>query len=572
MVRMNLAQSHSKRGPAAALTALLVGVASLLAYLPAVRDGFVSWDDPQNFLNNPNFRGLHWAQLRWMWTNHLTQHYNPLAWMTLGLDYHFWRMNSFGYHLTNILLHSVDAVLFFWLSLSLLRLATRAESKRNQGALIAGAAFAALLFSLHPLRVESVAWVTERRDMLSGIFYLLAIMAYLQRFAEPGNQNRQRKYYWVCLILFVAALLSKEMVVTLPLTLLILDVYPLRRLPDPSGRWLGGSSRWVWLEKLPLLVLSAADGVMTLVISLHNNVSQGLGAMGWVPRITVTVYGMAFYLLKTVAPSDLTAFYPMTPHKTDPAGIPFLLSAAVVLAITAFAIALRRRFPALLAVWAAYTVTLLPVGGIFHNGLQIAADRYTYLGTVGWALLAGVGVMALWRWTAGAGLRRAAVAACAVGVLALLAWRTRAQIGFWHDSVALWGQAVAVEPSALALNTLGAAYGDEGDSIGAVDAYLRAIAMEPKYALAHNNLGFAYLDLHRLNDAMNEFRLARELAPNLGLPDNGIGNVLRMEGKLDEAVQEYQRALQLYPNDTQARKNLQWALTVKESLAPHQRD
>lgn len=564
---MNFAQPHNKRGPAAALTALLVGVASLLAYLPALRDGFVSWDDPQNFLNNPNYRGLRWAQLHWMWTNHLTEHYNPLAWMTLGLDYHFWRMNSFGYHLTNILLHSLAAVLFYWLSLSLLRLGTGAESQRNH-ALIAGAAFSALFFSLHPLRVESVAWITERRDMLSGIFYLLAIMAYLQRFNEDGSLSRQRRYYWLCLILFVAALLSKEMVVTLPVTLLILDVYPLRRLPGASGQWFGGSSSWVWLEKLPLLVLSAADGVMTLVISLHKNVSQGLGAMGWVPRLTVTVYGMAFYLLKTVAPSDLTAFYPMTPHKTDPAAIPFLLSAVVVIAITVLAVVLRRRFPALLAVWAVYTVTLLPVGGIFHNGLQIAADRYTYLGTIGWALLTGVGVMALWRWTDGLGLRRAAVTACAVAVLALLAWRTRAQIGFWHDSTALWGQAVAVEPSALALNSLGAAYVDEGDSIGAVDAYQRAIALAPKYALAHNNLGFAYLDLHRLNEAMNEFRVARELAPNLGTPDNGLGNVLRMEGKLDEAVQEYQRALQLDPNDAQARKNLQWALTVRESLSP----
>ncbi len=400
-----------------ALAAIAVGLLSFMTFLPALRNNFVTgWDDGVNLVDNPYFRGFGWTQFKWMWTNHLLEHYVPLTWMSFGLDYVVWKLNPVGYHLTNILLHGVNAGLFLWLALRLFKLARPAAADRDQASLIWGAAFAALLFSLHPLRVESVAWATERRDMLSGCFYLLALLAYLRRFKDEQSRGGTRKYYWLCLAVFVASVLSKEMTVTLPVVLLILDAYPLRRLGGAPGQWFGPAVRRVWIEKIPFFAVSAADGLMTLHVSIGKHVAESLQQTGWIPRIAITTYGMMLYLLKTVLPAHLSAMYPVTRHRVDPAAAPFLVSSAALLAITAAAVALRRTFPGLLAVWLAYTVTLLPVGGIFHNGYQIAADRYTYLACLGWALLGGRRVERLLAQNAPRGAGRCGARDCIPGV------------------------------------------------------------------------------------------------------------------------------------------------------------
>src|SRR2546425_399213 len=212
------------------LAPVLVALVTFAAFLPALQNQFVSFDDDKNFLDNPHYRGLAWTHLRWMWTTHLG-HYIPLTWMTLGLDYLLWGMNPVGYHLTSLLLHAANAVVFFFVVCRILTLALPAPSERSH-ALTAG--FAALVFAIHPLRVESVAWVTERRDVLSGLFYLSAILIYLR---ASGRGERGRGWYWLSVAVFVLALLSKSMVVNLPVVLLILDVYPLRRLGGAVGWW-----------------------------------------------------------------------------------------------------------------------------------------------------------------------------------------------------------------------------------------------------------------------------------------------------------------------------------------------
>src|SRR5436189_5366354 len=216
------------------LVPVLIALVTFAAFLPTLQNQFVNWDDDDNFLGNPHYRGLAWTNLRWMWTTHLG-HYIPLTWMTLGLDYLLWGMNPLGYHLTSLLLHAANAVVFFFIVRRILTLALPAPSERGH-ALTASAGVAALVFAIHPLRVESVAWVTERRDVLSGLFYLLTILMYL-RACERGE--RRRGWYWLSVAAFVCALLSKSMVVNLPVVLLILDVYPLRRLGGPSA---GGAS------------------------------------------------------------------------------------------------------------------------------------------------------------------------------------------------------------------------------------------------------------------------------------------------------------------------------------------
>src|SRR5881409_306616 len=358
----------------------LIALVTFAAFLPALQNQFVSWDDPENFLDNPHYRGLAWSQLRWMWTTH-QGHYIPLTWMTLGLDYLLWGMNPVGYHLTSLLLHAANAVVFFFVVRRLLTLALPGPSERGH-ALVLSAGFAALVFAIHPLRVESVAWVTERRDVLSGLFYLSAILIYL-RTCERGE--RGRGWYWAAVGLFACALLSKSMVMNLPIVLLILDVYPLRRLGGATGWW-SEPARRVYVEKIPFVLLATAAAAIAVMAQLSVHAAASLAQLSVPGRVAVSAYGLSFYLWKMVVPLNLSPLYPLSPI-VNPWAMPFVLSYTMVLAITAIALALRRRVPGLPAAWSAYVVVLLPVLGIFQSGPQIAADRYTYLASLGWAIL-----------------------------------------------------------------------------------------------------------------------------------------------------------------------------------------
>src|SRR5213592_402053 len=334
---------------------LLVVLITLAAFLPTLQNQFVNWDDDKNFLDNPHYRGLGWTHLRWMWTTHLG-HYIPLTWMTLGLDYLLWGMNPLGYHLTNLLLHAENAVVFFFVVRRILTLALLGASERGL-ALAVSAGFAALVFAIHPLRVESVAWATERRDVLSGLFYLLTILMYLRAY-EFGA--RGRGWYWLAVAVFVCALLSKSMVVNLPVVLLILDVYPLRRLGGAIGWW-SEPARRVYVEKIPFVLLAAAASAIAVMAQSSVHAALSLAQLSMPGRLAISAYGLSFYLWKMVVPVNLSPFYER--GLIDPWATPFLLSYGLVLAITAIVLALRRRVPGLLAAWLAYIVVLSPVLG-----------------------------------------------------------------------------------------------------------------------------------------------------------------------------------------------------------------
>src|SRR5690242_13420027 len=203
-----------------------IGLVTIVAFLPVLHNGFVSWDDDRNFVENPHFRGLGFDQLRWMWTTFHMGHYVPLSWMTLGLDYEIWGLNPTGYHLTSLLLHAASAIVVYFLARAVLELTRPAASDSTRHQLDAAAAFSSLVFALHPLRAESVAWATERRDVLAGLFYFSSILAYLR--SRLGVKSRRG--YSIALFLFVCALLSKATSMSLPAVLVILNVYPLRRL------------------------------------------------------------------------------------------------------------------------------------------------------------------------------------------------------------------------------------------------------------------------------------------------------------------------------------------------------
>src|SRR5213080_2287456 len=546
------------------LVPALIALVTFAAFLPVLQNQFVDWDDQRNFLDNHHYRGLGWTHLRWMWTTHLG-HYIPLTWMTLGLDYLLWGMNPVGYHLTNLLLHAANAVVFFFVVRRLLARALSSPSERGH-ALALSAGFASLVFAIHPLRVESVAWATERRDVLSGLFYLVAILMYLR---AREREERGRGWYWLSVAVFVLALLSKSMVVNLPVVLLILDVYPLRRLGATIGWW-SKPARPVYVEKIPFVLLAAAACAVAVMAQSSVHAAVSLAKLSVPGRLAVSAYGLSFYLWKMVVPVNLSPLYELPPT-VNPGAMPFILSYGLVLAITALVLVLRRRVPGLLATWLAYIVVLLPVLGIFQIGLQIAADRYTYLAGLGWAILAGAGLLSCWRTSRGsktgtpAALLVAGVAICVVVGLGVLTWN---QVQVWRDSERLWAHALAIDPdSPVAQNNFGYELDRRGKLAEAIDHYRLALRIKPDYALAHTNWGAALGRQGKPAEAIDHYRQALRIKPGDALAHTNWGVELAQQRKLAEAIEHFQEALRIKPDDALAHTNLGLALTLQGKLA-----
>src|SRR5438876_7017380 len=538
-----------------AVIPLVIAFSTFAAFLPARQNQFVNWDDAENFLDNPHYRGLGWSQLHWMWTTH-QGHYIPLTWMTLGLDYLLWGMNPVGYHLTNLLLHAANAVVFFVVVRRLLTRALSSPSERGY-ALAVSAGVAALVFAIHPLRVESVAWATERRDVLSGLFYLLTILMYLRAY-EFGA--RGRGWYWLAVAVFVCALLSKSMVVNLPVVLLILDVYPLRRLGGAIGWW-SEPARRVYVEKIPFVLLAAAASAIAVMAQSSVHAALSLAQLSVPGRLAISAYGVSFYLWKMVVPLNLSPLYER-PLTLDPSAMPFVLSYGLVLALTAIVLALRRRAPGLLAVWFAYVVVLLPVLGIFQSGPQIAADRYTYLAGLGWALLTGAALLSVSRRLPFLSTGLAFFLLLGLGVLT---WN---QVHVWHDSENLWSHAVAIDPGApVGQYSRGWALAQQGKLTEAMAHYQTALRLNPDYAEAHTAGGALLADQGKLAEASEHYQTALRLKPDHAEAHGNVGSALARQGKLAEAVEHYQTALRFKPDHADAHYNWGNAPTREGKLA-----
>ena len=443
---------------------------TLAAFLGVIQNGFVNWDDPVNFLENPRYRGLGLAQVTWMFTTFHMGHYIPLTWLTLGADYLVWGMDPRGYHVTSLLFHAATALCFYVLARRLLTRALPAATPDADVTL--GAAAAALLFAVHPLRVESVAWVTARRDVVSGLFFMLTVLTWLKSVEAPAESRR--RWYAGSLVLFVCALLSKSLAVAVPVVLVVLDVYPLRRLGGARG-WL---PRRVWLEKIPYVLLAGAAAVVAIAAT-PASAKAPLDVFGLGARALVSVYGLGFYLRKTVLPVGLSPLYAFV------TSVSWLMMAALAAGV-ALAIAWRRRWPALAAAGVVYVALLLPTLGFFAAGPQAVADRYSYLPCLGWALAAG-GALA-WPWRGSRVLR-----AAAAGAIVILLVLTAQQVRVWRDSVSLWSHAVALEPdNRFARINLGGAYVAEGRVSAAIDQYREVLRLSRDKAPWYEVLGWLY--------------------------------------------------------------------------------
>jgi tetratricopeptide (TPR) repeat protein len=585
---------HGPRRPwwLRALVPAVVVIATFAAFGPVLFNGFVDWDDDVYLTTNYAYRGLDWDRVRWMFTTFHEGHYQPLTWLTYGFDYSVWGLDARGFHLTNLILHAINALLFYALAFRLIALAMP-QRVRDAGPLAPIAAgLAALVFAVHPLRVESVAWATERRDVLSGLFWLLTLLAYLRAHAGPSPS---RRWLVVSFVLFALALLSKVMVVSLPAVLVVLDVYPLRRLR--AGRWLDRQAWPVWLEKLPFFVLAGAFAAVAPLAQAGASSMRTLEQYGVLPRVTQATYGLAFYVRKTVLPFDLSPLYELKPtiHLSAP---PYLVSALFVIAVTALLLAVRRRWPAGLAAWVCYGAILFPVSGILQNGPQITADRYSYLSCMGWAVLVGAALIACRpsrpRGRAALSAVVATTGAAGIVALGLLTWH---QTHVWRDSLSLWTRVVDVDPDCLiGNNDLGRALAFDGQldravphfrkclelkpdyvpAIGnlamvsdrqgrteeAAELYRQAVRADPNSAAAHYNLGLFYVNTGRLAEAEACFRRAVELDENSAPAWNNLAGTLLGLDRYEEGIDTLRSALRRAPGDLDLVRNLAWALAT----------
>lgn len=544
--------AHTHPGREWAL-ALIPAAVTLAVFLPILGNGFVNWDDQANLLDNPHYRGLGWSHLRWMFTTAHLGHYIPVTWLTLALDYTAWGLNPVGYHLTSALFHAANALLVYRLAAVLLTAADRGTS--TWWDIRRGAMAAALVFALNPQRVESVAWATERRDVTMGLFALLTVLAYLRAVRESADGRLDRRWYWASVGLFGGALLSKSLVIGLPLVLFVLDLYPLRRRPPAHPRGLG---RIVWLglvEKWPFLALSGAVGILMLALGAQRGNMTALDALGLGQRLALTAYGLVFYLGKAVVPWPLSPLYTLF-HPVRPWDPMYLGPMAAITLVTAVLIALRRRWPAGLAAWVAYVVLLLPVSGLFHNGPQIAADRYTYAASMSWALLVGAGVAWCGRAPRTGRLSRPlAHGLLAALALVLLGWAalTIRQERIWHDSVTLWSRAALVDSqSDIPIFYLGWSLADAGRFDDALEYFNRALARTPDGLPALKaqlllHMGLIEQRARRPAAAEERFRQALAVDPDHPVALIRLGSALLQGRESVEAQGLLERAAQLGP-------------------------
>ncbi|HEY5911816.1 MAG TPA: tetratricopeptide repeat protein [Verrucomicrobiae bacterium] len=564
------------------LTLLLAGVV-LWAFLPAVDNGFVNYDDPDYVTANPHVReGVSWRSLQWALASDRAANWHPLTWVSHQLDWELYAGAAWGHHLSSIALHALNVVLVFLV----LRKLTGAKWR---------SLLAALFFGLHPLRVESVAWISERKDVLSTAFFLLSLWAYgcwveksrasvksklppagaaagrgekqaRRGQAEAGRQpnaktagsgaaptrpvfNAAAGWYALALAWFILGLMSKQMLVTLPFVLLLLDFWPL-------GRWQTGSIGRLILEKIPFFVAALGASIIALVVQRHGGaIIAGLPLAGRMENAAVSYLR---YIGKLFYPVDLAFFYPPVAHW--PVWIA-AVSVLLIIAVSVFAVVNRSRYPFLLVGWFWFIGTLVPVIGLVRAGEQSMADRYSYIPSIGlvcalvWSAASLLRpVMLRAATTVGVGV---AVAAAAIGCALL----TRHQVGYWKNDEALFQHALRVTTgNYLAHVNLGSVRDGQGRFDEAAAQFEEALRIRPGYAKALSNLGVVLVQKDRVDEGIARLRQAIVADPHYADAHNSLGIALERKGLADEALKEYAQAVRDRPEFPDAHYNLGVAL------------
>jgi len=534
--------------------AALIGLFVFICFVRVVSNGFVIWDDDVNFLANFRYRGLSLLHLRWMFTTFLMGNYQPLCWLTHGFDFVLWGMNPAGYHLGSLIIHTLNAVLFYFLIRAFISRMPGAQGHTNSlGAQVCAGA-GVLFFAIHPLRVESVAWATERSLVLCALFFLLTVIAYLKMNDNDGG--KRRTWYVLSVVFFACSLLSKGIGMTLPVVLVVLDIYPLRRVVFGEGWVL--QLRKLLIEKIPFFVLAAVFGVLAIVAVGHSGSIHALSKHGIGARFMQAGFGLCFYLWKTVMPVRLSPLY-LLERSFNPAAMKYVLCAVTVVAITLCMTIWRKKWPWALATWVCHVVIVSPVLGFVQAGEQIAADRYTYLSYLPFGVLIGAGMVRLWSGTqekrgpSGGWYSAVCGAAVCVVVLSVLTFR---QIMIWHDTVSLWGHAVRLDPAHyIGHNSLGNALEGRGDWAAAMLHYNASIQSNPGHATSYNNRGSLRHKRGDFAGALEDYNICIRLNPGHPAAYNNRANLRYMQGDPAGALEDYNTAIRVSPEFSDAYYN-----------------
>jgi tetratricopeptide (TPR) repeat protein len=578
--RLNDKNTKNKRHVLYYLAAF-ISLTTLAVYLPALRNDFVNWDDPQYVINNLHIRSLNWAFYRWAFSGFYMGNWHPLTLVSHALDYAVWGLNPLGHHLTNNVLHAMNTFLVVLLCIKLLEMWKElsipdgASTFLNERRIMIAAGVTGLLFGLHPLHVESVAWVAERKDLLCGLFFLLSISAYANHVRilvkKPIEEKKAaslffNKFYLVSLAFFVLALLSKPMAVSLPVVLLILDWYPFQRIRSLK------SFTNSFVEKLPFIALSLILSILTI---MAQRAEGAMTMMAFVPlraRILVAAKTFVTYLVLMAAPIGLSSYYPYPEwQKVTLLSPQYLFGVALLVGITAILFVVSKKQRLWLTAWGYYVVTLIPVIGIIQVGGQSMADRYTYLPSLGPFLL--IGLIAAWVWAKADSLKqwsalvKGFTTVVVISLIISLSYATVKQIAVWKDALTLSTSMVRKTPnSALLHNNLGNAYAKQNRFDEAVNEYLTALKLKPDYAEGHYNLGNAYTKQNRFDEAVNEYLSALKLGPDDSEAYNNLGTAYLKQNRLSEAANEFLTALKLDPDNSEAHNNLGTAYANQNRL------
>jgi len=499
--------NHVRGGRYSALICLgLVVLISILAFGESAGAPFLNWDDDRNFVANTDFRGVGGDQFRWAWDTYHLGVWQPLSWLLLGAQWQVGGLQPVVYHGVSLALHALNCMLFYLLVCRLLSQNPQSIDVPQDAAIDLAAVAGTVLFACHPLRVEPVVWISCQPYLPAVACYLMSILAYLRAFSQP---HRPRYVWWLASFgCFTAAVMFKAVAVSLPLILLILDLYVLRRREaganEPRVRW-----TTLLLEKLPFVLVLIPVSAWAVAAKDFNDSRVAFADIHLAERVAQSAYGIVFYLQKTLLPIGLSPYYRITDDLT-PTTSRFLLCIVLTASVTCILFLRRKRSPRLLAAWLAYVVILLPNLGVVQFSQQLAADRYSYLGIMPIMAVVAAGLAGLWRSASRSSPTRPALVIALVALSLGGIYASRTYTRHWLDSLSLWQ---------------------------------RVLDLDPDCAVAHCNLGDALLREDRTADASRHFAAAIDLDPNFSFAYANFAALLVRAGRLDDAVFAAQRAL-----------------------------
>jgi len=555
-------ESAIKPAPWAWRVAIPVSVVllTLTVFVPALAAGFVHWDDDDLLFGATYYQDFTREALAWMWSTTFAGHFQPLTWISYSLDYQWDGYNPLAFHVTNVALHLVNATLLYFLAVRLLRRGVSQERVRKSRALLLSAGVAAIAFAIHPLRAESVAWIAERRDVLSGLFYLLCVHCYVSYASSwtrrttdpsaPATRAGGTAWLMASFACFVAATLANASAVMLPLILLVLDDYPLRRV---SALTRDGRRRLALaiLEKMPFFAVALVVGVMAILAQHAVGALYPLSEHTYAMRAAQACYGLAFYVWKTVLPIGLGPLYPI-PERSVLFGWMLSAGLATLVALAWLAFATRRRFPTVWVAIVAFALQLLPVAGVLQAGPQLVADRYSYLPCMGFAILAGAACLhlmlkpGLWSDTRARSLGVLALALIVGG----LAHATFRQASYWDSPLALWKRGVAVSPDcSIAHVNLADAWGEMGNPALAMRQYRLGLLLNPRDSIAASHLGRVYARAGDHEQAARMLAYGLKLEPERSADYRQLAMSLVWSGHPADAVAVLRNRAQHAPNE-----------------------